>query len=93
MGCYVDAIYYCPHLPEEGCCCRKPQPGLLLKAAKELGIDVKESWMIGDKEIDLEAAKRAGCRGLRVETNRGDLEQAVSTIIHNEEKTRSGETA
>ncbi len=81
MGCYVDAIYYCPHLPEEKCNCRKPEPGLILKAAKDLGIDVSKSWMIGDKEIDLEAAKRAGCRGVRVETNVGDLQQAVSSII------------
>jgi histidinol-phosphate phosphatase family protein len=81
MGCDVDAIYYCPHLPEEGCSCRKPKPGLLLKAANDLGIDVKESWMIGDKEIDLEAAKRAGCRGVRVETNVGDLQRAVSSIL------------
>ena len=87
MGCCVDAIYYCPHLPEEGCNCRKPQPGLLLKAAKDLGIDVKESWMIGDKEIDLEAAKRAGCRGVRVETNVGDLQQAVSSILTIEKET------
>jgi len=93
MGCYVDAIYYCPHVPEERCSCRKPQPGLLLKAAKDLGIDLDDSWMIGDKEIDLEAAKRAGCRGVRVETNLGDLHQAVSTIIRKEEKTESGETA
>jgi histidinol-phosphate phosphatase family protein len=93
IGCYVDAIYYCPHVPEERCNCRKPQPGLLLKAAKDLGIDVNQSWMIGDKEIDLEAAKRAGCRGVKVETNRGDLQQAVLMIIHTEKKTGNGETA
>ncbi len=93
MACYIDAIYYCPHVPEERCSCRKPQPGLILKAAKDLGIDVNDSWMIGDKEIDLEAAKRAGCRGVRVETNRGDLHQAVSIIIRKEQKTGSGETA
>jgi histidinol-phosphate phosphatase family protein len=93
MGCYIDAIYYCPHVPEEKCSCRKPQPGLILKATKDLGIDVNDSWMIGDKEIDLEAAKRAGCRGVQVETNRGDLQRAVSTIIRKEEKTGNGETA
>jgi histidinol-phosphate phosphatase family protein len=93
MGCYIDAIYYCPHVPDERCSCRKPQPGLILKAAKDLGINVNQSWMIGDKEIDLEAAKRAGCRGVRVEANRGDLQHAVSTIIHKEETTGNGETA
>jgi len=86
MGCPVDAIYYCPHLPGAGCSCRKPEPGLILQAAKDLGIDVSSSWMIGDKEIDLEAAERAGCRGVRVKTNMGDLAQAVSNIIHQEAK-------
>ena len=91
LDCYVDAIYYCPHLPEAGCSCRKPEPGLILRAAKELGIDVSSSWMIGDKEIDLEAAKRAGCRGVRVKTNRGDLRQAVSSILRASDRTGNGD--
>jgi D-glycero-D-manno-heptose 1,7-bisphosphate phosphatase len=93
MGCSVDAIYYCPHLPGAGCSCRKPEPGLILQAAKDLGIDVASSWMIGDKEIDLEAAKRAGCRGVRVETNQGDLQEAALSIISAEEKAGNGEIA
>ena len=93
MGCSVDAIYYCPHLPNAGCSCRKPEPGLIMRAARDLGIDVASSWMIGDKEIDLEAAKRAGCRGVRVETNLGDLQQAVSSIIRAEEEVGKGEIA
>jgi histidinol-phosphate phosphatase family protein len=93
MGCYVDAIYYCPHRPEERCSCRKPEPGLILRAAKDLGIDVAASWMIGDKEIDLEAAKRAGCRGIRVVTNLGDLRKAVSSIIRAEKEPQKGEGA
>jgi len=90
MGCSVDAIYYCPHLPSAGCSCRKPEPGLIVRAARDLGIDLASSWMIGDKEIDLEAAKRAGCRGVQVVTNLGDLRQAVSSIIHAEEKAGNG---
>jgi len=86
MGCFVDGIYYCPHLPGEGCSCRKPEPGLILRAAEDLGIDIATSWMIGDKEIDLEAAKRAGCRGIRVQTNVGGLQNAVSSIIKAGEK-------
>ena len=86
IGCSVDGIYYCPHLPGEGCSCRKPEPGLILRAAEDLGIDVAASWMIGDKEIDLEAARRAGCRGIRVHTNVGDLQKAVSSIIQRREK-------
>ena len=91
MGCCVDAIYYCPHLPGEGCGCRKPEPGLILRAGKELGIDISSSWMIGDQEIDLEAANRAGCHGVRVETNRGDLQQAVSSILDAEDSRVNGE--
>lgn len=93
MGCFVDAIYYCPHLPGEGCSCRKPEPGMILKAAKELGIDVSSSWMIGDKEIDVEAANRAGCRPIRITTNRGDLQNAVSSIRRAELGLHEGELA
>jgi len=59
-GVRLDAIYYCPHHPRQGCECRKPQPGMLLQAIKEQDIDAKSSWMIGDKPSDIEAAKRAG---------------------------------
>ncbi len=93
MDCSIDAIYYCPHLPGEGCSCRKPEPGLILRAAKDLGIDVSASWMIGDKEIDVEAARRAGCHALRVETNVGDLRKVVASIQSVEAKLRSGEIA
>ncbi len=57
----VDGIYCCPHSPEEKCQCRKPRPGLLLKAAAELGIDLSMSAMLGDKESDAEAGLSAGC--------------------------------
>jgi histidinol-phosphate phosphatase family protein len=93
MGSSLDAIYYCPHLPGAGCNCRKPEPGLFLKAANDLGIDVSMSWMIGDKEIDVEAAKRAGCRAVRVKTNAGDLQDAVLSIILAEGKIGDGEKA
>ena len=85
LGCSVDGIYYCPHRPKEGCSCRKPKPGLILRAADELGIDVARSYMIGDKEIDMEAARRAGCRGIRVPTNGTGLGDAVRSIAFAEE--------
>jgi histidinol-phosphate phosphatase family protein len=88
FGCTIDAIYYCPHRPDEGCDCRKPNPGLILKASNELGIDISRSWMIGDKEIDLEAAKRAGCHGIRVPTNRAGLAEAVRQIALVEDESR-----
>jgi D-glycero-D-manno-heptose 1,7-bisphosphate phosphatase len=90
-GCDVDAIYYCPHRPEEGCDCRKPKPGLIIKAAGDLGIDRASSWMIGDKEIDLEAARRAGCRGIRVPTNGNGLSETIRTIVLAENRTNQAE--
>jgi D-glycero-D-manno-heptose 1,7-bisphosphate phosphatase len=57
-----DAFYYCPHHPEAGCACRKPGPGMLLRAAREHGVDLERSWMIGDILDDVEAGRRAGCR-------------------------------
>jgi len=47
-GGHVDGVYMCPHKPEDGCSCRKPLPGLLLQAAKDLSLDLQRSWMIGD---------------------------------------------
>lgn len=72
-GAYVDAIYFCPHHPHKGyegerveykieCGCRKPKPGMLLKAAVDFNIDLSKSWMVGDGENDIKAGKAAGCR-------------------------------
>lgn len=72
-GAYLDAIYFCPHHPHKGyegeipelkfdCDCRKPKPGLLIKAAEDFNIDLSKSWMIGDGESDVLAGKAAGCK-------------------------------
>jgi D-glycero-D-manno-heptose 1,7-bisphosphate phosphatase len=53
-------VFFCPHLPEEGCDCRKPRPGMILEATKRFKLDLPNSWMIGDKISDIEAAYRAG---------------------------------
>ena len=71
-GAYLDAIYFCPHHPDKGfdgeipelkfdCDCRKPKPGMLIKAAKEFNIDLTKSWMVGDSDSDIMAGKNAGC--------------------------------
>ena len=60
-GGRILAFYYCPHFDSDGCLCRKPQPGMLLKAAKEHGVDLENSLMIGDTERDVMAGKSAGC--------------------------------
>ncbi len=65
-GAMIDGIYYCPHDYESNCVCRKPNPGMLLCAAREHSIDMSRSWMIGDSDIDIEAGKRAGCRTVRI---------------------------
>ncbi len=67
----VDAIYYCPHLPDENCGCRKPKTGLIEKAVKDFNIDIKNSWFIGDNDYDMIAGKSAGCKTLMVDGNIG----------------------
>ena len=63
----VDAVYYCPHHPDDGCSCRKPKPGLIFQAAKELDLDLKNSFFIGDSLADVEAGRRAGCVTVLIE--------------------------
>jgi D,D-heptose 1,7-bisphosphate phosphatase len=65
----IDGIYFCPHTPQENCGCRKPKPGLILKAAEELKIDLKKSFMVGDSEKDIKAAENAGCKGILLREN------------------------
>lgn len=90
-GAYLDGIYFCPHHPDSGfegevkelkiaCDCRKPKPGMLLKAAQDFNIDLESSWMIGDGEHDKSAGVAAGCRTKVIPTN-GDLYEAVKEIL------------
>lgn len=58
----IDAAYWCPHRPDEGCECRKPRPGMLLKAAEDLNIDLSRSYFVGDDVRDMEAAVCAGIK-------------------------------
>lgn len=78
-GAYLDAIYFCPHHPHSGyegevkelkidCDCRKPKPGMLLKAAEDLNIDLSQSYMVGDGENDIKAGKAAGCKTVLLNT-------------------------
>jgi len=61
-GVGLDEIYYCPHHVFSDCACRKPRPGMLLAAARDLGVDPRRSWMVGDKVLDLETGRAFGCR-------------------------------
>jgi D,D-heptose 1,7-bisphosphate phosphatase len=88
-GAAIDAVYYCPHHPDDGCACRKPRPGMLLRAAEELRVDLHECVMIGDKISDVEAGTAAGCRVSVLISHDGktgantarDLSEAVDRIV------------
>ena len=101
-GAYIDGLYYCPHHPDKGfegeipelkfeCDCRKPKPGMLIKASEDLNIDLGSSWMIGDGKNDVEAGRNAGCKTIYIGTDdsvesdfRADtLKNAVRIILDN----------
>ena len=67
----LDGIYYCPHHPDDGCACRKPEPGMLLRAAEELEIGLPRSYMAGDMHSDVETIQRVGGKGILVLTGYG----------------------
>ncbi|WP_321504065.1 D-glycero-beta-D-manno-heptose 1,7-bisphosphate 7-phosphatase [uncultured Methanoregula sp.] len=62
----LDGIYYCPHHPDDHCNCRKPNTGLFEKAVQEHNIDVKKSFMLGDKMLDIEAGKKIGVKTILI---------------------------
>lgn len=83
----IDAIYYCPHHHNgkkkkyrTNCECRKPKPGMLKKAEKELNIDLKKSFMIGDKKSDIDCGNEVGCKTILVLTGHG-IEELNNNII------------
>ncbi|HWD99390.1 MAG TPA: HAD-IIIA family hydrolase [Bryobacteraceae bacterium] len=68
-GAPVAASYCCIHAPEENCACRKPSASLFFQAARENGVDLRQSWMIGDRESDISAGKNAGCSTIWLKSN------------------------
>ena len=98
----INGIFVCPHGPEDGCDCRKPKPGLLLKASQALGFSLTGTPVIGDSARDLEAARRVGARPILVRTGKGertlsympeppedlhaDLAAAVSALLNESER-------
>ncbi|RSZ59004.1 HAD family hydrolase [Massilia atriviolacea] len=107
----LDGFYYCPHHPDGkvapyalSCTCRKPLPGMLQRAAREHGIDLAASWMVGDILHDVEAGNRAGCRTLLIDKGNetewqlgphrvptriaGDLYAAAVAIVRHDEERR-----
>ena len=70
-GAALDGGYHCPHKPDDGCACRKPGVALGIQAAREHGIDLEASWVIGDKDSDVAFARALGCRAVLVRTGHG----------------------
>jgi len=96
-GGRIDAVYYCPHHPDDNCQCRKPRCQLLKKAAADLGLNLKESYVVGDSTQDIQTGKNAGCKTILVKTGYGgkdgrfkakpdyvaeDLLDAAKKILH-----------
>lgn len=101
-GAYIDDLFFCPHHPDKGfegerteykikCSCRKPEPGLLLKAAEKYNIDLSKSYMVGDSVRDVQAGQRAGCKSVYIGDKDieeicircGTLEEFVNIYIKN----------
>lgn len=91
-GAFIDGLYFCPHHTDKGfegerpeykcnCDCRKPKPGLLLKAAEDFNIDISQSYMIGDGKNDVEAGKAAGCKENLLLDNNYNIDNCISRII------------
>lgn len=76
----IDAVYYCPHHPANGCNCRKPKTGLLERAAQDFNLDLSNSWMVGDDQKDIEAGKGVGSKTCLIIEDDGLL-KAVHQII------------
>ena len=71
QGARLDGIYYCPHGTDDGCECRKPETGMLQRAAHEHCLDLRRSFVVGDRFLDMEMAFRAGCKAIYVRTGWG----------------------
>jgi len=93
-GAELDGIYYCLHHPDPNqvvrkefladCDCRKPKPGLLLKAAEEMDIDLTRSWMVGDNVVDVQAGEATACRTILIGQQARSLDEAVGMILKKE---------
>jgi histidinol-phosphate phosphatase family protein len=95
-GVRIDSIYYCPHLQKDNCSCRKPRPGMLLRAVRDFDINLSQSWLIGDDERDIIFGREANIRTIKIgkHVNKSlkvrpnyyvtNLQEAVDIIIEHE---------
>jgi D-glycero-D-manno-heptose 1,7-bisphosphate phosphatase len=80
QGIKISAWYFCPHGPDDDCSCRKPRPGMILKAAQELPIDLETSWMVGDKSSDIATGNAAGLNTILVRTGYAGNEPGAKSV-------------
>jgi len=88
VGGMIDAFYFCPHLPSDSCDCRKPNIGMIKAALADFEIDLENSWVVGDKQIDVELGKQSKVRTALVLTGYGrqhqeSLEEPPDAIVSN----------
>jgi histidinol-phosphate phosphatase family protein len=84
-GAKIDAIYYCPHHPNDNCSCRKPKTGMLERATQDFGLDLNKCFIVGDMKLDVETGRNAGCTSILVpthETESGIEPDFVMTSFH-----------
>ena len=92
QGAYVDGLYYCPHHPDKGfegevvefkidCDCRKPKPGMLVRAGQDFNIDLKNSWMVGDGKNDVKAGQAAGCKTVLIKNSDQDEDYGADIVV------------
>jgi D-glycero-D-manno-heptose 1,7-bisphosphate phosphatase len=79
-GARIDGVYYCPHDYKHHCACRKPQPGMLLDAARDHNIQFDASWMIGDSDHDVQAGHTAGCKTARIVTDQQSTHASADIV-------------
>ncbi|MFN2412935.1 MAG: D-glycero-alpha-D-manno-heptose-1,7-bisphosphate 7-phosphatase [Pyrinomonadaceae bacterium] len=77
LDCLIDRFYFCPHLPESHCACRKPGIGMIENAMADFAIERKKSWMIGDKKIDVETGENAKTKTALVLTGYGEAHRKL----------------
>ncbi len=75
VGLNIESFHFCPHFPDEGCKCRKPNTGMIEQACENVDLDLERSWMIGDKKLDIEMGFNAGTRTALVKTGYGENHQ------------------
>ena len=77
----IEKIYICPHSQNEGCFCRKPKPGMLFQARDEFNIDLSRSYMVGDRQSDMQASKAAGCTSIFIDRNYAETKLVIYDLI------------